>query len=155
MSALAIAIVVVILIIIIRFILSRNRHDPVEEQYTIARSKLDRARAYDGYQNHLLSKCASCVPGDKRAVVTSDDQAKLVSLREMSPTLTQQVNDLGGALISIYSHGMSPDGEHADTLERIMLINSALDKLWMLQCEQDKRIMSLKSFQFVYPRVSW
>lgn len=155
MSALAIATVVAVLIIIIWLILRRSRHDPVEEQYTIARAKLDRARAYDGYQNHLLSKCASCIPGDKRTVITPDDQARLVSLREMSPALTQSVNDLGGALIRIYAHGMGPDGHHADTVERLMLVNSALDKLWLLQCEQDKRIMALKSFQFVYPRTQW
>lgn len=147
MPVAAIAIVLVLLLILIYVIWRVTRTDHVKEQYTIARAKLDRARAYDGYQNHLLDKYLSEQAVQRKSgLVTPDDQAKLISLREMAPTMTQLVDDLGGALVKIYSHANGPDAlDHRDIVERIVLVNSALDRLWLLQCEQNKRLARLSA----------
>jgi hypothetical protein len=148
MSETAIAAIIVLVILLIYYLWSyRQKEDPTEEQFRIARYKLNRARAYDGYQNHLLDKCQTCIGGKHTQFITSADQAKLISLREMSKTVTQHVNDLDGALVTIRSMQSAP--------ERVVVINSALDKLWMLQCDQNQQLMRLKSFQFLYPRKQW
>ena len=136
------AVVIVLVLVLIWYFWPKSQQKQVEEQFTIAREKLNRAYAYDGYQNALLQKCFSC---KEKAQIAPEDQAKLISLGEMNKTLTQRINDLDGALITIQT---APD-----KVRRVAIINSALDKLWALQCDQNKRLMELKSFTFVYPRV--
>lgn len=132
------AVAIAVILILAWYFWPRNQEQRISEQFNIARRKLNRAYAYDGYQNTLLQKCFSL---REKAQLAPEDQAKIISLSELNKTLTQRVNDLDGALIKIQT---APD-----KMRRVAIINSALDKLWVLQCDQNRQLMELKSFTFV------
>lgn len=130
----AAVIAVIIIIILLIFYLPKNDD---KELFRSAQNKINRSYAYSDYQNNLLSRCLSN-KNNKNAILTPDTSAKLISIRELNRTIRQQIADLDAAMLTIQS---MPDGK-----ERVAVLHSALDTLWFLQCDQDKRISELISF---------